>query len=109
MPQHRRWIDVTLSEFDHEKEALDFIRERFSVHEPFRAWSNFTFIADDGSMNEVDLFVVSPTGVYLVEIKSYPGRIEGDPGTWRWIDAERGRTKWLDNPLKLANRKRVSG
>lgn len=105
MPQHRRWIDVTLSEFPHEKAALNFIRERFSIREPFRAWSNFTFIADDGSMNEVDLFVVSPTGVYLVEVKSYPGRIEGDAGTWRWIEPDHGRTKWFDNPLKLANRK----
>ena len=49
--------------------------------------------------------MVSPTGVYLVEIKSYPGRIEGDAGTWRWIEPDQGRTKWFDNPLKLANRK----
>lgn len=105
MTAERRWIDVTLSEFPHEKAALNFIRSRFSTREPFRAWSNFTFIADDGSMNEVDLLVVSPTGVYLVEIKSYPGRIEGDAGTWRWIEPTDGRTKWFDNPLKLANRK----
>lgn len=69
MTARRRWTNVTHSEFPHEKAALNFIRQRFSERDPFRAWSNFTFTADDGSMNKVDLFVVSPTGVYLVEIK----------------------------------------
>jgi serine/threonine protein kinase len=105
MPPSRRWTDVTISEHAHEKAALNFIRARFSDREPFRAWSNFTFLADDGSMNEVDLLVVSPTGVYLVEIKSHPGRMEGDQGTWRWLPPDGGRVQRLDHPLELANRK----
>lgn len=101
---HRAWVDVTTSGFDHERAALDFIRQRFSTRSPFRAWSNFTFMADDGTLNEVDLLVVSPTGVYLVEIKSYPGRLGGDAGTWRWTHPDTGRTKWFDNPLHLTER-----
>lgn len=62
------------------------------------------FLGDDGTRNEVDLFVVSPTGVYLVEIKSYPGRIDGDAGTWVWTTPE-GRRRTFDNPLLLAERK----
>ena len=89
---HRAWVDVTTSGFDHERAALNFIRQRFSTRSPFRAWSNFTFMADDGTLNEVDLLVVSPTGVYLVEIKSYPGRLGGDAGTWRWTHPDTGRT-----------------
>ena len=39
----------------------------------YRAWTNFEFVADDGSINEVDLLVFTPQGFFLVEIKSRPG------------------------------------
>ena len=98
------WTEVTTSEHAHERAALHFIRERFPTREPFRAWANFTFVAEDGARNEVDLLVVSPTGVYLVEIKSHPGRMDGDAGTWVWTTPE-GRRRTFDNPLLLAERK----
>ena len=79
------------------------MRERLPDHEPYRAWSNFEFLADDGSINEVDLLVLTPKGFYLVEIKSRPGIVEGDQGTWTW--RHNGRTQTVDNPLPLANRK----
>lgn len=62
------------------------------------------FIGDDGTRNEVDMLVVSPTGVYLVEIKSHPGRMDGDAGTWVWTTPE-GHRRTFDNPLFLAERK----
>jgi hypothetical protein len=49
------WVAVTESQYIWEREALAFVRDRFPNHEPYRAWSNFEFIADDGSINEVDL------------------------------------------------------
>lgn len=98
-----RWVTVQESTFPWEREALAYLRAQLTAHEPYRAWSNFEFVADDGSINEVDLLVVSLHRVYLVEIKSAPGRVEGDPGTWTWTDG--GRVHSLDNPLLLANRK----
>ena len=98
-----RWQAITDSEFPWEREALAFVRERLPDHEPYRAWSNFEFIADDGSINEVDLLVLTPKGFFLVEIKSRPGIVEGDRGTWTW--RHDGRVHTLDNPLLLANRK----
>jgi len=98
------WTEVTASEHAHERAALHFIRQRFPDREPFRAWANFMFLGDDGTRNEVDLLVVSPTGVYLVEIKSHPGRMEGDAGTWVWT-APDGYRRTFDNPLLLAERK----
>ena len=103
-PTPKLWIEVTTSEHAHERAALQFIRERFPTREPFRAWANFTFLAEDGSRNEVDLLVVSPTGVYLVEIKSHPGRMDGDAGTWVWTPPE-GTQRTFDNPIMLAERK----
>ena len=98
-----RWQTITETEFPWEREALAFVRQRLPDHEPYRAWSNFEFIADDGSINEVDLLVLTAKGFYLVEIKSRPGVVVGDRGTWTW--REDGRTQTTDNPLLLANRK----
>lgn len=98
------WTEVTTSSHVHERAALAFLRERLPDREPFRAWANFTFIPDDGTRNEVDLLVVTPGGVYLIEIKSHPGRMQGDAGTWTWIKPE-GERRTLDNPLHLTERK----
>ncbi len=98
-----RWQEVTPSEFAWELEALNYLKARLPDGEPFRAWSNFEFIGDDGSINEIDLLVVSLYKVYLVEIKSWAGVISGDQGTWR-RDVS-GRQILVDNPLLLANRK----
>ena len=101
--QSTRWTEITPSEYAWESEALDYIKARLPDGEPFRAWSNFEFIAEDGSINEVDLLVVSLHKVYLVEIKSWSGVISGDPSTWRReVD---GREFVVDSPLLLANRK----
>ncbi|HXH13501.1 MAG TPA: BREX system serine/threonine kinase PglW [Alphaproteobacteria bacterium] len=99
----QRWMAVADPAFPWEREALTYVRERLPDQEPFRAWSNFEFIAEDGSINEVDLLVVSLYRVYLVEIKSRPGQVSGDAGTWTW--SHDGRLHTEDNPLLLANRK----
>jgi hypothetical protein len=63
--------------------------------EPFRAWSNFEFIGEDGSINEVDLLVVGLHRIYLVEIKSAPAVVEADAGTWTWTRG--GQARSMDN------------
>jgi hypothetical protein len=103
MSNARNWTTMTESKFLWEREALDYIRQRFPTHEPYRAWSNFEFIADDGSINEVDLLVFTPHGLFMVEIKSRPGRLTGDAGTWTWENE--GRRSTIDNPLIATNSK----
>ena len=98
-----RWKEITHSQYSWELEALHFIKERLPDREPYRAWANFEFIADDGSINEVDLLLVTPRGFFLIEIKSRPGQLTGDSGTWSW--KTEGRFFTQDNPLILANRK----
>ena len=103
MEHPKNWTTITESHFPWEREALEFVRQQFPTHEPYRAWSNFEFIADDGSINEVDLLVFSREGFFLIEIKSRPGRLSGDAGTWLWeTDSKRFTT---DNPLIAANTK----
>ncbi|MGZ3317204.1 MAG: NERD domain-containing protein, partial [Isosphaeraceae bacterium] len=91
------WIKIAESGYPWEREALEFVRTTFPTHEPYRAWSNFEFIADDGSINEVDLLVLTPEGFFLIEIKSRPGRLYGDAGTWLWETD--GKLFTTDNPL----------
>jgi len=100
----RRWKIITPSQYEHERRALDFIRAGLPDHDPYRAWSNFEFVASDGAIYEVDLLVLTKQGFFLIEIKSWPGRVRGDAGTWTRTTPE-GRTISEDNPVLLANRK----
>jgi serine/threonine protein kinase len=104
MPEPEKyWKTVTRSQFPWEQEALDYIYERFPAQDTYRAWANFEFIADDGSINEIDLLVVCPQGVFLIEIKSNPGELSGNGRGWTWN--HEGRRKTVENPVILANRK----
>ncbi len=98
-----RWTAVSESNFAWEKEALDWLRLHLPDRDPWHVWSNFEFIDDEGKVNEVDALIVSPLGIYLVEIKSRQGTISGDAHTWTW--QSEGRCHTHDNPLILANRK----
>lgn len=100
----QHWHELTPSQFAWEREALDFVKKRFPATPAHRVWTNFEFIAGDGSINEVDMLAVTPRGVFLVEIKSWPERIEGDQGTWYRVSGER-RQRAEDNPRLLTNRK----
>lgn len=98
------WKQITPSEYSWEREALDFVRQHLPDHDPYRAWANFEFIAQDGSINEVDLLVLTSKGLFMVEIKSHPGAIGGDAATWVW-EKPNGGQKVFDNPRILADRK----
>jgi serine/threonine protein kinase len=98
-----RWTAVSPSPFEWEREALDFLRDNLPNHEPWRAWSNFEFIDDEGRVNEVDALVLTPVGLILIEVKSRPGTILGDAYSWTW--RTQGQEVTTDNPLPLANRK----
>ncbi len=96
-------MTLARSRFPWEQEALDFVFERFPAQDNYRVWANFEFVADDGSINEVDFLVACPQAVFLVEIKSNPGLLRGDALNWTW--EHDGRRKTVENPLLLANRK----
>ncbi|HUG69267.1 MAG TPA: NERD domain-containing protein, partial [Pirellulaceae bacterium] len=99
-----RWHIITPSQYEHERRALDFVRAELPDHDPYRAWSNFEFQTSDGAIYEVDLLVLTKQGFFLVEIKSWPGRVRGDTGTWTRTTTD-GKSISEDNPVLLANRK----
>ncbi|MFD4525327.1 BREX system serine/threonine kinase PglW [Streptomyces sp. NPDC058470] len=99
-----RWVTVTESEFQHERRGLEAIREKLRDNDPWHAWSNFTFTANSGHVREVDLLVVAPGGVYLVELKDWHGSVESRNGSWLQTQPG-GRQISHGNPLHLANKK----
>lgn len=99
-----RWTTVTESEFDHERRGLEAIRKKLPDSEPWRAWSNFTFTAHTGHVREVDLLVVTPGGVHMVELKDWRGSLTTENGTWVQTPKE-GRRVPHGNPLHLVNKK----
>jgi serine/threonine protein kinase len=102
-PDNPRWVEVTPSRFAHERQGLEAIRNRLPDHEPFWAWSNFEIVTDRGRALEVDLMVLAPTGLFIVELKHWRGAITGDRYRWQIRNGRRVRT--TDNPWLLANAK----
>lgn len=98
-----RWHVISESNFAWEREALEWLRTNLPDRDSWHVWTNFEFIDDEGKVNEVDAMVLSPAGLFLVEIKSRPGVLRGDAHSWTWTTD--GRTSTYDNPLILANRK----
>jgi serine/threonine protein kinase len=98
-----RWHRVTPSTFPWEDEAIEFLRSEIADADPNRAWSNFEFISG-GVISEVDVFLLTRKGAFLIEIKSTPGRLVGDQQRWTFHRPDGGRST-MENPLLGANRK----
>ena len=98
-----RWHVIAESNFPWEREALEWLKSQLPDRDPWNVWTNFEFIDDEGKISEVDALVLSPAGLFLVEIKSRPGTVDGDAHTFTW--STDGREYTYDNPLILANRK----
>lgn len=97
------WTNISESEYPWERDALAFIRNGLPSSSPIQVWSNFEFMAEGGAIYEVDTLLVGPWGAFLIEIKSIPGAVSSQAGSWIWRDGTTYKTR--DNPLPLANRK----
>jgi len=99
----RRWKQFAESRYANEREALEFLREFLPDRDPIFLYSNFEFIADDGSVNEIDALAVTQAGVFLLELKSRGGIVTGNRHPWDWN--KDGHIITVDSPLTLANSK----
>ena len=57
-----RWVEVTPSQFAHERDGLEIVRRLLPDHAPYRAWSNFEFRDDQGRWAEIDLLLPAGHG-----------------------------------------------
>lgn len=94
-----RWTQVTPSQHSWEADALEALRSLLPDADPFRVWTNFEF-TDGGRIHEADALTITPKGVFLIEIKSWSGRVEGNQGTW--VQERRDGTRMsYGNPARL--------
>ena len=100
--ESQRWQGQR-SSFPWEQEALDHIKAQVPEAEPYRAWQTFTFTASGGHVREVDLFIATPGGLFLVEIKSHPGTATNNGSTWLFRDG--GKLRTIENPLHFTDTK----
>lgn len=82
-----------------EAEALEKMRQMLPDDGIARAWANVTFTDNQGRLNEIDILLLTRTGLFVVELKGWNGRITGDQREW----VQGGRRH--PNPRILANSK----
>lgn len=95
-----RWRVVQPSEHQGEQLGLAYLKQHLPDRPPYYAWSNLTFSGADRSLNEVDLLVLGPAGLFLVELKGWR-QVSGSSQHWRVNNA----ADEVQNPLLLANLK----
>ncbi len=92
----------------HERDAIDYVLKGLDDRDPFQAWPLQEFVdRSTGDLLEIDLIVIGPNALYLVEIKSYPdgSKLAGDAMDWRWQRKGDPNWRYLNNPLRSANYK----
>jgi serine/threonine protein kinase len=103
-PPKQRWFQELSSEYPWEQEGLDYIKGLMPKAEPYRAWATFSFTAWSGRVNECDLFIATPGGLYLVELKGHRGEVLNNGGWWTFHYGT-ARPKSIRNPLYLTDQK----
>ncbi|MBF6175295.1 BREX system serine/threonine kinase PglW [Nocardia blacklockiae] len=99
-----RWTSVTESSWEHEHRGLEAIRRALPDTEPWYAFSNFTFTERWGHVREVDLLVIAPNGVHMIELKDWRGLLTVQNGDWVVRADGKGR-RHHRSPLHLNEQK----
>jgi serine/threonine protein kinase len=101
-----RKVIVGQTPYAHEREALEFAFGILPDTDPFQVWANAELLdPSTGRLYELDLLVLGYSALYLVEIKSGPGRYEGDHQEWWRTAPGEARPRYMDGPLSLCNLK----
>ena len=91
--------------YAHEKEAIEFVKQQLPDADPYQVWELAELLdPSTGRVSEIDMLVLGPRALYVVEIKSHPGRIYGDSQDWTWEPPEGGR-RYLESPYRATNAK----
>ena len=91
--------------YAHERAAIEFAIEELPSGDPYHLWGLLELLEpSSGRLYEIDMLVLGYSALYLVEVKSGPGKYVGDSVDWHRI-GEDGRPRWMEPPLRLANLK----
>ncbi|MGE3676174.1 MAG: nuclease-related domain-containing protein, partial [Polyangiaceae bacterium] len=89
----------------HEAAAVKWVNEQLPDVDPYHTWALFDlYDPSTGRSHEIDILVLGYSALYLVEVKSHPGHIEGDRVDWTWTRPD-GSKGYLEPPYSLTNLK----
>lgn len=92
--------------YAHERDAIDFVLEALPNTDPFHVWALLELLdPSSGRLYEIDLLVLGYSALYLVEVKSGPGRYTGDSQDWYRKAPEAASPRYMENPYRLTNTK----
>ncbi len=86
----------------HEHDALKLIQAALPDHDPYQLWAFVELRASDGRLYEIDALLVTRHCLYLIEIKSWRGKVKSENG----VDFRRevnGKSFLEANPYDLTN------
>ncbi|MBK8015061.1 MAG: protein kinase [Deltaproteobacteria bacterium] len=92
MTMAAQFIPIGESAHDAERQALRFLVEGLPAD--YTVYGNPWLVERTGVVFELDAVVVAPHAIFVVEIKSFRGRIEGTDNDW-WLPEK------IRSPLKL--------
>lgn len=106
-----RWVSLGEPASAAEAAALQAFRRLLPDDGVTRAWANLTFLDTSGRSAEVDVLLLSPVGLYVVELKGWHGTISGDQQNWQVQFADHLPPRFERNPYLLADgkAKRLAG
>ncbi len=87
-----QYVPIGEAAHDAERQAVRFLVE--GLPSDYTVYGNPWLVERSGVIYELDAVVVAPHAIFVVEIKSYRGRIEGTDNDW-WLPAK------IRSPLKL--------
>jgi hypothetical protein len=66
-----RLAEINPSAHAHEQDGLREFAFYLPDADPFYVWANVEFVGTDGSINEIDAMVLTPSGLWIVELKHW--------------------------------------
>ena len=87
-----KFVPIGEPAHDAERQAIRFLVE--GLPETYTVYGNPWLVERSGVIYELDAVVVAPQAVFVVEIKSYRGRIEGTDTNWYIPES-------IQSPIKL--------
>ena len=101
-----RIVEQGESPHAHEREAVEFTTQQLPNTDPYHLWALCDLIdPPTGRLYEIDLIVLGYSALYIVEVKSGPGRYIGDSVDWHRLPPDGSKPRYMDPPLRLTNHK----
>ncbi|MDR0945482.1 MAG: NERD domain-containing protein, partial [Bifidobacteriaceae bacterium] len=103
--QSDQWVALGPVASAEEQAGLDALKKLITADPAARGWSNPQFISPSGRVDEVDAFVITRVGAFVIELKGWTGDITGNQSEWVVTSQRTGKSRSERNPYLLASEK----